>query len=529
MLVYAASDRARSHLWLRVLGDGTSRPLEGTEDARFPFWSPDSQSIAFFADGRMKILDVAGRSVRTLVNAIGVGGTWNRDGVIVYSPSGVNPLSRVTSTGRAPQPATELLPSQRGHSFPQFLPDDRHFLFFASGPPDTRGVYVGELDSLAVRRLVDADGTGTFVAPDQLLFMRQGALLAQRFDLERLAVAGVPEVIAEQVATDSNRWRAAVSADDLGTIAYRLSGGGAERRHIWFDRSGKELGAVGDASFGGNTATLSPDQKRIAVPRQVDGNTDIWILDIARGIFDRFTFHPTLESHPLWSPDGTRIVFQRFNEGRGDLFIKSISGNGDDQLVLTNPRGKIPTDWSSDGQFVLYKEGSATGQQGWDIFAFRVDGDRTPIPVAQTGAEERDGQFSPDGKWVAYQSDESGEFAIFVRPFQRAGNKQRISPGFGAQVRWRADGNELFYLTLDCELISVPIRLDPGGETIEAGKPTALFKTRVADVVLAIARQQYTPSPDGQRFLMHTITREATTPPVTVILNRKARAATSGN
>jgi Tol biopolymer transport system component len=519
-LVYVAGDDGRSRLWLRVLADGTSRPLDGTDGAQAPFWSPDSLSVGFFAEGRLKILDVAGRSVRTLASAAqGIGGAWSRAGVILYAPNGVSGIVRVASTGGSPQPASALLPSQRAHSFPQFLPDDHHFLFYAPGPADTRGVYVGELDSQAARRLVDADAAGIFVAPDQLLFVRQGALLAQHLDVGRMAVTGVPEVIAEQVATDRRVWRAAVSADDTGVIAYRASGASTEPRHIWFDRSGREVGTLGDHGSG-NTVTLSPDQKRAAMPRPVDGNTDLWTLDIARGILERFTSDSGLESHPLWSPDSSRMVFQRFTNNRGDIYVKPVDG-GTEQLVLSNGLGNIPTDWSTDGTYILYKQGTVLGAS-WDILAMRIDGDRKPIPVAQTPADEREGQFSPDGKWVAYQSDETGQFEIYIQPFQRSGRRERVSPNGGAQVRWRADGKELFYLTLDGEMMSVPIQFDLAGDPMKLGAPVRLFMTRIIGVVVPIARQQYTPSLDGQRFLVHSIVGDATTtPPITLILNRR--------
>ena len=526
MMVYAAGSQGRSRLFLRLFSDGTVRPLDGTDGARNPFWSPDNLSIGFFAEARLKILDIAGRSVTTLANvADGNGGSWSRDGVILYAPTGVNALSRVSRTGGTPQAATQLLPRQRSHTFPQFLPDGRHFVFYAAGPADTRGVYVGELDSAGIRRVLDADSLGAFVAPDQLFFARQDTLFAQRFDVERLEVSGVPEIITEQIAGPR---RAAVSASDAGTIAYRASGGAVERRHIWFDRTGKEVGAVGDASLGGNTPTLSPDQKRLAIPRLVDGNTDVWILDIARDIIERFTSHPALDSHPTWSPDGTRIVFQRFGDGRGDLYLKPVNGTGDEQLVLSNPAGKIPTDWSSNGEFILYKEGAGPGlRQGWDIFALRIDGDREPIPIVQTPGDDREGQFSPDGKWVAYQSDETGTSEIYVQPFLRPGKRERISPGGGFQVRWRSDGKELFYLTPDGRLMSVPIAPDPADGSLQAKAPAPLFLTHVVGVDLTIARQQYTPSLDGRRFLIHSITSEAASPPITLILNRRARGTIS--
>jgi dipeptidyl aminopeptidase/acylaminoacyl peptidase len=409
------------------------------------------------------------------------------------------------------------------HVVQQFLPDGRHFLFYAGGPADARGIYVGEIDATEAKRLVDAEAAVIYGVPNQLLFVRQGTLFAQPFDLDGLELTGVPTVIAEQVAFDPvDTPGQAVSTDGHDLIAYRQSSGTVERRYTWFDRNGKELQAVGES---GSAATLSPDSSRLAFSRRVDGNNDVWVLEIARGMLNRFTSHPALDSHPLWSSDGTRLVFQRFHDGAGDLYVKPVNQPGEEVLLLASKRGKIATDWSHDGAYLLYKEGSASGQGGWDIWALPMTGNGTPFAVVQTAAEERDGQFSPDGKWIAYNADDSGQFEIYAQPFQRSGPRERVSTAGGAQVRWRSDGKELFYLALDGRLMSVPVQIDPDGKTLRPGTPVPLFSPKlVGGVVQPVARQQYIPSPDGERFLMNAITGEARASAVTIISNWKPKS-----
>ena len=349
-----------------------------------------------------------------------------------------------------------------------------------------------------------------------MLFVRRDTLFAQAVDLTSLGVVGEPAVVAEQVAFgDFVRWAAAASASGTGMIAYRAGAGATENRYAWYDRAGTVLGPIGDPNLG-NTPVLSPDERQIAFPRQDDGNTDVWLLDLARGIRRRFTTHPALDSHPLWSPDGTQVVFQRFRNTGGDIYLKSTTDDESEERLLVN--GGIPTDWSRDGKYLLGKRGGVSGV-GWDIWALPMTGDRKPFPVVNTTFEERDGQFSPDVRWVAYHSDESGRSEVYVQPFP-SGKKEQVSTAGGAQVRWRSDGKELFYVALDGSLMAVPIELDPVNQAVRLATPARLFSTRlVGGVLQPISRQQYTPSRDGSRFLMHTVSGETSSAPITVILN----------
>ena len=446
--------------------------------------------------------------------------------MVLFGRTGVGSLWRIPWTGSEPVAATQLKPSQVGHAFPQFLPDGRHFLYYALGTPETRGVYVGHLDEPgAAKRIVDAAAAAVFSPPNRVIFLRGGTLFAQSFDLARLEVEGDPVVVAEQVALgDRGRPVPAVSTADTGLVAYRVSAGAGETRYRWYDRSGNALGYVGEPNLVGATPALSPDQEEIAFPRRDEGNSDVWLLDIERGVRRRFVAHPALDSHPLWSPTGRQIVFQRFQNGAGDLYLKSTDSDRAEEFLFGNSRGNIPTDWSRDGKYVLYKQGSGTGASGWDIWALPMTGERKPFPVAQTPFEERDGQFSPDAKWVAYHSDESGQFEVYVQPFP-SGRREQVSTAGGAQVHWRSDGKELFYVALDGSLMAVPIQLDSVKMTVRPGVPVRLFATRLAGGVLqAVSRQQYTPSLDGSRFLMHTVSGEPQSAPITVILNWRPKA-----
>ena len=524
-IVYSAVTEAGSRLWLRSLASVTAKPLVGTEEATFPFWSPDGRSIGFFAGGKLKRVDIDGSSLQDLANvSVGRGGSWNRDGVIIFAPAaGVTPIFRISATGGEPVPVTRVDPARpQIHYFPQFLPDGRHFIYYVPGNPDVRGVYVAQLDSAESKRLFDADASAVYATSGQLLFVRQGTLFAQNFDASKLATSGNPFAVAEQVIVEGRPSVLALSASAAGPIAYRAGAAASSgmRQLAWIDRSGRELQKIGPLTTGVNPA-MSPDGRQVALRRVVDGNDDIWLLDIGRSnILSRFTFDPANDADALWSPDGGRVVFCSNRKGAYDLYMKSTAGSGNDEVLMTSTQNKVATDWSADGRFILFR--SNDPKMSYDIWAMQIDGDRKPVPVVQTNFDERDAQFSPDGKWIAYQSNESGRFEIYVQPFGSTGKKLQVSTNGGAQVRWRRDGKELFYVALDGRLMAVPITLPATGQTAESGAPVPLFVTHVGGAVQSPLKQQYTVSPDGQRFLMSTVPEESTAP-ITMILNWKAK------
>jgi Tol biopolymer transport system component len=518
-IAFVATAEGQSRLWLRVLDTATARPLPGTEGAQNPFWSPDSRSVAFFADNKLKRLDIDGGSVRILGNVYrGTGGAWNREGVILVASLG-DPISRVADTGGEPATVPSLF--QQGSNFsPRFLPDGRRFLYYVRGSPDARGVYVGALDGkVEPRRLFDSDTGAVYVSSGQLLFVRQRTLFAQNFDPLRLQLSGAPFPVAEHSASCACL---GLSVSDTGSIAYRAMPPGVRRQFIWFDRSGKEIGKVGDAAAMASPS-LSPDEQRIVGYRgnPVDGNVDIWVLETKRGVFSRFTTHVSDDVSPVWSPKGDRIVFVSNRKGIHDLFVKSATAGGSEELLLASPQNKITTDWSKDGRFVLFDQ--LDPKTSGDVWALSLDGKGKPFPVAQTQFEEQRGQFSPDSKWIAYQSDESGRDEIYIQPFPGPANKWRISTNSGTQVRWRPDGKELFYVQMDGKLMAVPVRIASNTNDPEVDAPVALFTPPLGGMVQqADFRQQYMISSDGQRFLVSTISEGANSP-ITVILNWKPK------
>jgi serine/threonine protein kinase len=502
-----------SRLWLRSLDSASARPLMGTDNGSFPFWSPDNRSIGFFADGRLKRIDIDGGSLQTFANtsANAYGGTWNRDGLILFSASPASPILRVSAAGGQPEAVTKIEAPQLGHRFPIFLPDGRHFLYFATAAPiEASGLYIGNLDGSQPRRLLGPITALAYTPSGQLLFARQGTLFAQNLDASRMELTGSPSAVAENVVT--------VSASAANSIAYR-TGSGIERQFVWLDRAGKEIEKVGNPDTATPTnPALSPDGRRVAVSRTVGGNLDIWLLELQRAVVSRFTFDAAGETYPVWSPDGRRIVFTSSRKGVNDLYLKPSTGAGMEEPLLATMLNKQGQDWSPDGRFLLF--GSPPVNP--DIWALPMDGDRKPFVVVQTPFSERLGQFSPDGKWIAYESNESGRFEIYVQPFPGPGGKWQVSTNGGAQPRWRRDGKELFYIGIDERLMAAPIRFTSDGQSIEPSSPTPLFATHIGGAVQGTNRQQYVVSPDGQRFLMNTITEQATSP-ITVILNWKPK------
>jgi Tol biopolymer transport system component len=515
-IVFEGTAQGRTQLWVRPLNELTFSGLASTAGASLPFWSPDGRSIGFFADGRLKRLDLDTGSIQTLATAFNPsGGTWNTEGVILFSSSPTGPIERIAESGGEPVAVTQLAPQHSGHGYPQFLPDGRHFLYHALGGAKTRGVHVGVLGDLASRRLFDADSVAAYASSGHLLFKRQTTLVAQPFDPQRIELTGNPFALVEQLAAGTFLFGMATSP--AGPIAYRSDSGGFERQLAWFDRAGRELSRVGEPLESLINLAMSPDGRRVAVQRIVSGNNDIWLLQTQSGASVRFTSDPLNQVRPVWSPDGSRIVFGSSRQESIDLVWKSATGGDTAEPLVTSPHIKSATDWSRDGQFLLYRV--ASPKTGFDVWALPMTGERKPFALLETEFDEREAQFSPDGKWIAYQSNESGRFEIYVQAFPGLGRKWPISTQGGAQVRWRADGRELFYLALDGRLMAVSVDLAADGRDVEAGAPVPLFITRVGNPVPAIDGQQYIVTPDGQRFLMNTLTDEAASGSIVVILN----------
>lgn len=515
-IVFVASDGDSTRLWLRPLKSTSARSLAGTEHASLPFWSPDSKSVGFFADGPVKRIDLETGLVQKVAGAsVPSGAAWNQDGLIILSGTIDSPLKTVSSDGADLGALTVLAAGQTSHRGPQFLPDGRHFLYYAMGSPDVRGVHVGDMKRTVSRRLFDADTPAVYVA-NHLLYVRQGTLLARPFDPETLQLGGDATPVAEEVTSGTRANIAALSTSAAGPIAYRTGPSGGKRQLVWLDRSGREVGRLGDPhGFGPSYAAISPDNRRLAVQRTDAGNTDIWLLDLDRNTPSRFTTDPEADIAPFWSPDGDRIVFSSMRRGgRFNLYEKPLAGGVARELLVTD-RTKSTTDWSRDGRFLLFR--SHDPEFSWDIWAMPMTGDRKPFVVVRTKFDERDARYSPDGGWIAYQSNDSGRFEIYVQPFDRPGERTRISSAGGVQPQWSDDGRELFYLALDGHLVAIPVIRSVIGQPFDIGTPTELFRVRIG-AVDDVAMRQYVVSRDAARFLVGAVVEEFASP-ITVILN----------
>jgi eukaryotic-like serine/threonine-protein kinase len=533
-IVFVASGDGPQRLWLRALDKTDAQPLVGTEGADYPFWSPDSRSIGFTASGKLKRIDIDGGRPEALAASQVRGGAWNADGTIIFNAT-LGPLSRIAASGGETVVVTRLdPPRQVQHVFPQFLSDNRHFLYYALGTPEAAGIYLGSLDGTEPKRLTAADSTGAYLpqgmsganaspigrsSEETIVFTRQTTLMAQRLDLQRGELTGDPVRLADAVGGNGVIGFGGFSISADGRVAYR-AGGGALRQLKWYTRTGKAVSVVGDPDSASLLyPELSPDGAYVALTRTVQNDSDVWLVDLVRGGMTRFTFDPSVDVAQTWSPDRMRIAFSSTRKGPFNLYVKSASGAGAEVPLLETPNSKYVHDWSSNGQFLLY--GDTDPKTGRDLWALPITGnDRKPFDVVKTPFEELNGQFSPDTRWVAYETNESGRFEIVVQPFPVATGKWQVSTGGGIQPRWRADGKELYFVAADGKLMAASITTS--GATFAAGTPVPLFPVTLPQG-LGANKQEYAVSRDG-RFLINQPIEASTAPPITLILNWKPAA-----
>jgi len=506
----------RSSLWIRDLETLVPRALAGTEGAELPFWSPDSRSVAFFAGGVLKRMDVSGGPPQTICDAPSpYGGSWNSEGVIVFSPDSNRPLLRVAAAGGTPVAATNLVPGELGHYWPSFLPDGRHCLLLVEsekGSPDIQVATLGKAERVHVAA---AESGASYAAPGFLLFVRERALTAQRFDSKSLRLQGDPTPIAEHVGrmggAGPTRY-APFSTSANGVLAHGVAAA-ISSQIGWFDRQGKSVGTVGSAGDYADPE-LSADGKRLAVCRDDPrtGTPDIWILDTSRGTFSRLTFHPRWEVYPVWSPDASRLAFSWDKEGNNEIYLKP-AGGGPEERIWKDPRSGYPLDWSSDGRFLIIAVSDPKTRS--DLWMLPLEGSRTPKPLLQTPFNESEARVSPDGRFLAYTSDESGRPEVYVQPFPSLSDKWQVSSQGGTKARWRRDGKELFYLADDGMLMSVDLKTG----SFDASVPRPLFQTRTPRVDFPGFHSLYDVTPDGQRFLVVSEPEGRSSPPITIVLD----------
>jgi len=511
LIVFEASIDGKAVLFLRSLESIDLKRLPGTEDAYLPFWSPDSHYIGFFADNKLKKIDVNGSSTQTICDSGGSsGGTWNSEGVILFSSQG-QPLRRVAAAGGAPTVALPLEPKAIQHDYPLFLPDGNHFLYCSwDGNPSSTDFYVGALDGTR-RELFTVNSNVSYTAPGYLLFARDNTLMAQAFDASKLALSGDPFPVLEHVAFDGGSSFSYFSVAASGTIVFRKSTDNA-RQLIWIDRSGKQIAAAGPpGSY--NDIMLSPDGERAAMQKIDGANSDIWIMDLVRGVPLRFTFAETSEDNPSWSPDGKYLIYTSTNAANHTTFFrKNASGGGNEEKIYeTDAATDDGTEWSSDGKNVLLEQGTPNTLQ--DIWVLPLDGSGSAHALLNSQFSEYHPRFSPDGRWFAYVSNESGRAEVYVQTFPLSGGKWQVSTAGGAQPHWRRDGKELYFIAPDRKLMAVDVKL---GQTFEMGTPKPLFQTQVSSFG---SPNRYDVSADGQKFLVNSTVQDTSHAPLVVILN----------
>jgi eukaryotic-like serine/threonine-protein kinase len=519
-IVFVARTTTAYQIWLRPVATLDATPIQGTDGGTFPFWSPDSRAIGFFADGKLKKVQIAGGPPRVLADApAGNGGSWNRDDVILFAPGpSQTGLWRMSSAGGIPTVATTLdkTAGEDVHRWPHFLPDGRHFLYTAVTGPCCPAATPSVIRMASLDRpgagvtLFEAESAVSY-ASGHLIFADDETLMARPFDLEARQLRGEAFPLAERVSTEQSRY-IGVSVSANGTLVYGQAGPDLARQLTWFDRSGRELGALSEPALYSGLA-LSPDERRVAVTLETGApsNVDICLIDIARNIRSRLTVHPGQERSPVWSPDGTRIAFQS-SRSRQPIAIRQTLSDvvGTDELLVEGPGNftMTPSGWSSDGQFIAYTT------RGSNVWILPLSGDRKPFAFVETPFIEASAVFSPDGRWIAYTSNEGGQLDVYVQSFPGPGTKSQVSRNGGSHPVWRPDGRELFYLGPDGTMMSVPIG---HGRSFDAGLPQALFRANV----WTLARNQvYAVTKDGQRFLVTATPQKSSgAAPLTVVLN----------
>ncbi len=491
-IVFSAYGSGGAQLYLRALDSTSSQPLAGTEGAMFPFWSPDSRSIAFFTDDKLKRIEATGGTPVTICEStLGRGGSWGPDGTIVVALSYNTGISRVSANGGPPTPVTTIDGVRySSHRWPWFLPDGKHFLYVAvkhnsPNSPDT-AVFFASLDGKENRLLFHTLSNAVYVS-GRLLFQRENSVVTQSFDPVTGKFSGEPQTLSENVHFDSGLWRMNLSASNDGMLVYASGTSSGTEILTWYDRSGKKLGTVGERTEYFDL-DLSPDEKQLAATELSTATATIWIHDLVNNRRTRLTFSGGAHLTPFWSPDGKQVAFT--SNQQAAISVKTLDRSAPEQTLISSPKPifQAITDWSHDGRYLMYEQGIGFNV---DLWVLPMSGDHKPF--LYTNAASR-GTFSPNGRWVAYVAQESGRPEVFVAPFPWTGTKWQISNGGGAEPRWRADGKELFYFDLNG---LVAVQVDSAGPAFQVGSSKLLFRIPLRGIIA----REYAPSKDGQRFI----------------------------
>jgi Tol biopolymer transport system component len=488
----------RTALWVRPTNTVEARELPGTEAATFPFWSPDDRSLGFFADGKLKTVELEGGSTQIVCEApLGRGGAWGPGGVILFSPAPTAPIMRVSASGGTPVPVTKLDAAlHTSHRWPFFLPDGKHFLYVAlhhdASKSGNNSLYYASLDGRE-NRLLFRSQTNAVYASGFLLFGRGDQLMAQPFNASSGTVSGEPQNVAKGVMNDASTWHMDASASNDGLLVFG-SGASGDLELVWMDRGGK-ISTIAGKLPDLQSAVLSPQGDRVALQMNA-GQTDIWVLDLTRGVRTRITFGPVGNVSPIWSPDGKWIAYSSAQNGHFAICRKPSDGSGAEECLLTVEQEPELDDWSRDGKYLLYSL-SVPGGPLRQISALPLEGERKPSVVVDRGAF---GKLSPDGRWLAYQSAESGTFEVYVMPFGGGQGKWQVSANGGGRPQWSKDGKQLYYMDLTYSLFAVPVTDATG--SLQFGVAEKLITNWSAPQVF------YDVSPDGKKFLLDRVAQQ---------------------
>jgi Tol biopolymer transport system component len=509
-LAFTATDQqGKNGLWVRPMNSVEARALAGTDDAIFPFWSPDSRSLGFFVNGKLKTIDVNGGSGVVVCDALlGRGGAWAASGVIVFSPGPIGPLVRVNANGGNPVEVTKIDTHQHSsHRWPFFLPDGKHFLYLALNHDRAQSgndaIYYASLDGRENRLLLRTQSSAVY-ARGFLFFVRGDQLMAQAFDPANGTLSGDPQGVAKGVISDATTWHTDASAADNGLLVFG-SGGSGDVQLVWLDRKGNQIGVAADKFTSLRYAQISPQGDRVAL--QIDtGTNDIWVLDPARGVRTRLTFGPVSNNVPVWSADGKWIAYFSLRDGKSTIYRKASDGSGAEELLVTDERGVVPTDWSRDGKTLLYQRGPLGGP--FDMWLLPLEGERKPrMLLAHAG----DGLLSPDGHWLAYDSIESGSPEVYVVPFGGGAGKWQVSPSGGGIPQWSGDGKELYYLDATSSIQAVTVK-QAGGALQFSAPQTLVSRLTILSIPF------FSVTPDGKKILVSRVAQQVS-PSVTVVTN----------
>jgi serine/threonine protein kinase/Tol biopolymer transport system component len=520
--IVAYSEQGNKYLiWIYRLGEAAPNTLEGTEGGMHPFWSPDGKWIAFFAQGKLKKVDVAGKSVQVICEAPnGRGGTWNTEGVILFTPDVFLGIYRVPATGGTPTEETKLddTRAESSHRWPVFLPDGKHYIYLSAnfaGQFDKNALFLGELGTKQRHLLVPANSNAAYAEPGYLIYTRDSVLVAQAFDLKTFTVTGDPHPLLKDIYYLPVLDLALFDVAKDGTLVAQTGSALAISRLTWFDRAGKSLGTVGSAGSYANP-NLSPDGKKVAFDQRDGRVIGIWVQDLKTEAVSRLTLHPSLNQVPVWSPDGKKIVFTSNRLLINKMFEKSSDGSGADEQISDVKAGRMvnPWDWSNDGKYLLLRNET-------ELWYYSMTEDKSREYIKGPGVV-RNAQFSPDGKYVAYASNETGDWEVYISPFPDARSKWLVSRAGGEEPRWRADGKELFYVSSEGKLMATRVKL---GVSFESTTPVALFQTRGRQKISSQDVFSYAVSQDGNRFLFNTLLDQRETPPLSILLNWEAEMA----